>query len=101
MVELRRHRPPQRKARSTTTENINSLPRSTPLFLRGIHPDGLDWTVMPSFLLRAFHFFVVLVVGSSDFALFFHPNGLDRTVMPSFLLRGFHFFFCGFACGFI
>ena len=47
---------------------------------------------MPSFLPRGFHFFVVLVVGSSDFSLFFHLDSLDRTVMPSFLLRGFHFF---------
>ena len=35
--------PPQWKSRSTTTENINSFkPRSTPLFLRGIHAEGLD-----------------------------------------------------------
>ena len=35
--------PPQWKSKSTTTENINSFkPRSTPLFLRGIHAEGLD-----------------------------------------------------------
>ena len=66
--------------------------------MQGIHPDNLDRTVFPSFLLRGFHFFVVLVMGSSDFALFFHPDGLDRTVMPSFLFCGFHIY-CGFGCG--
>ena len=74
MVELGGHRPPQRKARSTVTKNINSLPRSTPLFLRGIHLDGLDRTVMPSFLLCGFHFFVVLVMGSSNLLCSFIPT---------------------------